>query len=80
MRILRDGGAGPWRVAEMVPGFGADRSGAVRVGDVVESIDGRGLERVSEQDLVGLMCGPAGTTCTLKLLRNAQGEGGARAA
>ncbi len=91
IRVIKDAGGGDgwgagqgrWRVRELIPGFGADLSGQVRVGDVVEAIDKRVLDRVTEEDLVQIMCGPPGSSSLLRLLRpgdSAAGAGGATTA
>ena len=80
VRVERDKGpgqadSGKWRVRAIVPGFGADRSGLVKVGDIVEAIDKRALDRVTEEELVQLMCGLPGSTCSLRLIRGGDSAG-----
>ena len=77
IRLVKDRNSGDawetgrWRVQEIIPRFGADLSGLVRVGDVVDSIDKRRLDNVTEEDLAQIMCGPSGSSSVLGLLRPA---------
>ena len=60
-------------VKDVVAGFAADASGNVKQGDVILSIDGHSLSRLSLEQVKSLMMGNSGTRSTLEIVRNEQG-------
>ena len=67
---MGDGREKVWRVKKIAPGFGADLSGAVCVGDTVLRIDGIALSgTTSLDDIAKLLRGPIGTSVKLLLER-----------
>jgi carboxyl-terminal processing protease len=59
-------------VKDVVAGFAADASGNVKQGDVILSIDGHSLSRLSLEQVKSLMMGNSGTRSTLEIKRNGQ--------
>jgi hypothetical protein len=67
--VLEARGRGPSFVAELAPGGSADRSGRVRVGDQLESVDGQLVNGKTPSDLSQIISGPEGTYVTLAFRR-----------
>ena len=59
-------------VKDVVPGFAADACGNIKPGDVLVSIDGRPLSRLSLEQVKGLMLGIPGSRAVLEVIRNDQ--------
>ena len=54
-------------VKDVVPGFAADACGNIKPGDVLVSIDGRPLSRLSLEQVKGLMLGIPGSRAVLEV-------------
>jgi len=68
--VAAEGGRGPYRVLDLLAGSPAAAAG-IELGDAISSVDGRA---VSLEDLRRALRGPAGTTLTLRVVRNDVGR------
>ena len=57
-------------IAELVPGFAADQSQVIEVGDILLGVDGVNIQGLSMQAIAERTLGPEGQTCVLSVRRS----------
>ena len=67
--VLEARGRGPSYVAELAPGGSADRSGRLRVGDQLLSVNGQAIQGMTPAELSQIISGPEGSSVRLAFRR-----------